>query len=441
MLKLFNSPNEAVGTGAPATTTGTSKDMSVADMEDFLKETPEDEVIPLETPKKEKTKDKETEEEPEDEESESEKPEEEEEDELEELVEELAEPDESKLQLVTPVRRKEILKKYPNVFKDFPYLEAAYYREQQFTQVFPTIDEAKQASEAVTILKNFENEVMKGDTENILKSVKDNDPNSFNKLVDEYLPTLAKVDQNAYLHVVGNVAKQTIIGMIQEAQRLGIGNNEQPGAGAPLQMAAQILNQFIFGSSQFQPPSNLSKPVKEEDKAKETELSKREQQFRNTQFESARTALNTRVTNQFKATIDANIDPNNSMTDYVKKTATREVEEELGKLLMQDTRFRTTVDKLWENVFNTNFSPDAVDKIRQAFIARGKVLLPSVLKKARNNAYRGMGRKVREEESQTSNKGPVKGGRPVTSSNTGRKSSDPKEIPRGMTTLEFLNKE
>src|SRR4030095_3824929 len=439
MLKLFSNPDEAIGNSGSAT--GTSKDMSVSDMEDFLKETPEDEVIPLETPKK---KEKESEKEDEEESEEGKETEEEpEEDELEELVEELAEPNETKFQLVTPVRRKEILKKYPNVFKDFPYLEAAYYREQQFTQVFPTIDEAKQASEAVTILKNFESEVMKGDTENILKSVKDNDPNSFNKLVDEYLPTLAKVDQNAYLHVVGNVAKQTIIGMIQEAQRLGIGSNEQPGAGAPLQMAAQILNQFIFGSSQFQPPSNLSKPVKEEDKAKETELSRREQQFRHTQFESARNALNTRVTNQFKATIDANIDPNNSMTDYVKKTATREVEEELGKLLMQDTRFRTTIDKLWENVFNTNFSPDAVDKVRQAFIARGKVLLPSVLKKARNNAYRGMGRKVREEstESQTSNKGPVKGGRPVTSSNTGRKSTDPKEIPRGMTTLEFLNKE
>ena len=36
---------------------------------------------------------------------------------------------------MTPVRRKEILAKYPKLFKDFPYLEKAYYREQQFTEV------------------------------------------------------------------------------------------------------------------------------------------------------------------------------------------------------------------------------------------------------------------------------------------------------------------
>src|SRR5215831_19879700 len=57
-------------------------------------------------------------------------------DELAELEEELTGPKEENLELVTPVRRGEILAKYPNVFKDFPYLEKAYYREQQFTETF-----------------------------------------------------------------------------------------------------------------------------------------------------------------------------------------------------------------------------------------------------------------------------------------------------------------
>lgn len=59
------------------------------------------------------------------------------EDELKELEEELEGPKEEDLELTTPVRRKEILKKYPTLFKDFPYLEKAYYREQQFTKYFP----------------------------------------------------------------------------------------------------------------------------------------------------------------------------------------------------------------------------------------------------------------------------------------------------------------
>ena len=44
-------------------------------------------------------------------------------DELDELEEELEGPTDEQLELVTPVRRQEILKKYPKLFKDFPYLE------------------------------------------------------------------------------------------------------------------------------------------------------------------------------------------------------------------------------------------------------------------------------------------------------------------------------
>src|SRR5215469_5901676 len=64
-------------------------------------------------------------------------------DELAEIEDELAEPDEEKLQLDTPVPRREIIKKYPKLFEDFPYLEKAYYRDQQFSRMFETPAEAK----------------------------------------------------------------------------------------------------------------------------------------------------------------------------------------------------------------------------------------------------------------------------------------------------------
>ena len=38
---------------------------------------------------------------------------------------------------------------------------------------------------------------------------------AFNKIADNYLPALKKVDQQAYYHVLGNVIKDTIITMVQ----------------------------------------------------------------------------------------------------------------------------------------------------------------------------------------------------------------------------------
>src|SRR5215471_8169350 len=147
-------------------------------------------------------------------------------DELAELEAELQEPSEEQLELVTPVRRRDILKKYPNIFKDFPYLEKAYYREQQFTELLPTIEDAKAAVEKSKVLDRFESDVTSGNTETILRAVKETSPDAFLKIVDNYLPTLAKVDEKAFFHVIGNVTKHTIINMVNEARRLGVGQDK-----------------------------------------------------------------------------------------------------------------------------------------------------------------------------------------------------------------------
>ncbi len=332
-------------------------------------------------------------------------------------------PTEEQLELVTPVRRREILKKYPELFKDFPYLEKAYYREQQFTEILPTIEDAKTAVAKSETLDRFEADLVSGKTDTILSAIKEENPGSFHKIVDDYLPALGRVDQQAYLHVIGNVIKHAIVGMVQESNRT---SNET------LKSAAQILNQYTFGSSKFDPPTNLAKPETEGDK-KPDELETRKQEFVRQQFETSRTDLNTRLNNSLKSTIEANIDPKDSMTDYVKRNAVREANEQLGTLLEQDGRFKVIIDRLWENAFKHNFSKDSTDKIRSAYLSKAKTLLPSVIKKARIDALKGMGKRV-SESTDSSDDSPKAKSQPRDKSDT-KKSG---EVPKGMRSIDFL---
>ena len=448
MFRLSNSmwhpllaPADSDTGGSGAATIGGGGDMSKEDMIEFMADDDETEkeTIPLEdkdkTPKKGKDKEKDEtstdEEVSEDTESEDEETEPED-DELAEIESELEEPSEEQLELVTPVRRRDILKKYPNLFKEFPYLEKAYYREQQFTELLPTIEDAKTAVEKSQILDKFENEILGGNTENILKAVKETNANGFAKVVDDYLPALARVDEKAYYHVIGNVTKHTILAMVKEARST---KNEQ------LQQAAHLLNQFVFGTSDFQPPTNLSREDKTED-SREKQLSERERGFIKQQFESTRGELNTRVNNTLRNTIDANIDPKSSMSDYVRKNASRDALDTLETLINQDSRFKTLVDKLWEKAFEENFSKSSIDRIRSAYVSKAKTLLPSVIKKARNEALRGMGKRVKEDSEETTpRRGPVPAGRPRSQTPNTGKVRDAKDIPKGMSTLEFLNSE
>ncbi len=440
---------ESVGgpTGGVATPGG---DMSKEDMIEFMADDEESDVIDLgEKPgkTKEKTKDKtqpkgqseaeeetETTEETTDEESDEES-DENVDDELQELEQELEGPTDEQLELVTPVRRREILKKYPQLFKDFPYLEKAYYREQQFTELLPTIDDARAAVEKSQTLDRFEQDVIhNGNTENILRAIKEENPNGFLKMVDNYLPTLAKVDERAYLHLLGNVSKHTILAMVTEARKT---NNEA------LQSAAHIMNQFVFGSSDFVPPTNLAKDGGPDDTKKEDEIKQREQSFIRQQLDGAVNDMNSRVNNTLRNTINTHIDPKQSMTEYIRGKASQDALDDLQRLIHQDSRFKSLADRLWEAAVKSNFSKDAVDRIKSAYLSKAKTLLPTVIKKARIDALKGMGKRVRNEsdesdETPRNKKGPITPGAP-RSHESGGKIKKAGDIPKGMSTLDFLN--
>lgn len=220
---------------------------------------------------------------------------------------------------------------------------------------------------------------------------------------------------------------------------MGQGEDGKPQPGVALQNAALLLNQFVFGTTEFKPPAQLSNQDKPEDNTREKQLAEREQNYVRTQFENTRSDLNTRVNNTLKNTIDANIDPKKSMTDYVRKNAARDCMDNLEKVINQDSRFKALLDKLWEKAFADGFTKDSTERIRSAYVSKAKTVLPALLKKARNEALRGTGHRVREDNDSENKRGPVTPGRPRSQERNTGKVKEAKDIPRGMSTLEFLN--
>jgi hypothetical protein len=100
------------------------------------------------------------------------------------------------------------------------------------------------------------------------------------------------------------------------------------------------------------------------------------------------------------------------------------------------------MDRLWEKAFESGFDTESVERIRKAYVSKAKTLLPSVIKKARNEALRGLGKRVKEEQQEEDDtqqeRRPRKTGESRTPIKTGKIKSA-KDIPAGMTTLEFLS--
>lgn len=357
-----------------------------------------------------------------------------------ELEEEIKEPEDEDLELIDVPRRKEILAAFPDLFKKFPQIEKAMYRERAYSEILPTIEDAKNAVAKAEQLDSHEKELMGGTIQGILNVVHSGDKAAFAKVVDDYMPALFRTDQQAYYHTIGNITKHTIISMVNDAKTQ---NDEN------LSNAAAVLNQYMFGTTQFTHPQNLSKDSVQDPKVKEkdNELSEREEALAKRQFEDALGSLDGRVERVLEATIDKHIDPKETMTAYTRRKAIEQVQKELESTISNDTRFKRIYDTMWMKARDQNYSKESMDKLYRAYVSKAGTLLSGIISKVRKEAMadaKASDKPNGNDKKERDRRGPLpvgknRGSTPTASGSAKQSSTSTKPIPRGMTTLEYLN--
>ncbi len=329
------------------------------------------------------------------------------------IEEDLNSPPEAKLALMEPVRRAEILKYDPNLFKKFPYLEHAYYRDRAYTEIYPTPADAKEASEKAEALDNFQEALNGGDIGKVFSAVRQEDQQAFYKLVDNLMIDLGKVDENAQVHVIGNIGKHLVSQMLAEAQS---------GWHEALKHAAIILNQFLTGSSELARPTKLAR-----EEQKNPEVDQQRQQWIAEKFDSTRTDMITRLDGKITATLNKRLDPNESMTPFVRKAAVADAKREVQALISKDTRFQSVMKAAWSRAAKSNYSKADAEYILKMYENKAANLLPTVIAKVRSEALKGSGkRSLNSSESEDeievrapTKRGPVAPGRSASPSNSG----------------------
>ncbi len=370
----FNNPfDKSAATPASTTPSGTDKDS----VEDLLNSDGDGEEEAPE-PKAREAKDDSDDKPIEDDDKDEEQPEDDDsDDEDTEETEEDADDEELDFASEVPPAKKAILKEYPDFFKKFPSIEKVLFRDKEINELFGSFDNAREAANKIQQVDAFEAQLLKGDTTNLLSSIKNADTKAFDRIVDDYLPMLQKVDNEAYLEVCGNLGKQIIMGMVKQ------GRNAK---NVKLIEAAEMLNQYLFMSSEFEEPTRRTK---ESDKDEDTELKNERQQFQQERFETAKNDISTRIDNALSSTISKFIDPRGNLSEYEKNKAVEDTLSRLHNRVGRDSGFRNTLNNLWRTAFKNKYSPDSMNAIRKAYLGKSKVVLQAVIKEVRSEVLRG----------------------------------------------------
>lgn len=347
-----------------------------------------------------------------------------------EIEEELEEPSEDKLQLMEAPRRAEILKAYPDLFKKFPYLQTAYYRDQQFSELFQTPAEAREVVEKAQSLDNFDQYLMSGQLEKVFESVKSQDQNAFYRMVDNLMTDLAAVDEGAQIHITRNIAKHLVVGMVEEARASG---NEA------LKHAAVILHQYATGSSQYTPPSKLAK----DEAPKDESVNKERQEFLAEKFEATRGEIINKLDRKIDATLAKRLDPNETMSEFVREAAVNKAKRQVQQILSQDTRFQAVMRQAWQKAHRSGYAKADRDFIQSKYESKAAQLLPTIINKVRAEALKSVGKRANSENieiREPQKRGPVAPGRSATPSNGGNNNTrnGQKSPPKGQSVRDFL---
>jgi len=347
------------------------------------------------------------------------------EDEKEEELEEELTPE--KLDLISPVRRKEILKKYPNLFKEFPYLNVAYSRDQQFTEVFSTVQEAREAVETLQAFDGFRQELMQGNMTSVLKTVKEADPQAFARVVDNVMHAIGTVEPQAYYHILSNQSAALINSMQQQARQT---QNQD------MMTAANIIQQFVFGRTGEIQPQPFSRPVQQNEQV--NQLEQERMQFAQERFQSFSTDIDNKVGNRLKALIETNIDDKDSpkMTPFIKENAINRVFNELSQGMKTDPAYMKQLSNAWERAVRNNFSQESMNMIQTIAMNKGRTSLSKIILKVRSEALKGLGAGTTREKTRE----PITPGRSTSSSSSGNDKKAP-VLKAGESTRDYFDRE
>jgi len=340
---------------------------------------------------------------------------------------EIKEPgEEEEERLVVPVKKAEILKKYPNLEKEFPALFAYYYKAQQYTDIIPTVADAKRVVKDSETLDNFRKDLEEGNTVKVIAAIKDYSPENYDKFVDNYLQTLATVDKEAYFHVTNNVLANAIQFGLAKAKE----NNDED-----VKEAILIFNEFLFGQKE---PVQIRLRAKKEESDESQKLKKEREDFENQKFTDAIGEVTSRVNNQVMSTIDANIDKDGKMTAFVKRNAVKEVKDKLDDALKNDKAFQSVINSLQKRAKAEKLSSIALDKIKRAYLTQAKTYLQRIIPKVRAEALKGSSSVRRQEPTRFRSSTSSEENKSGNNSSSKRDSKNSKD-GRGMRTVDFLN--
>lgn len=322
---------------------------------------------------------------------------------------------------------KQIKEKFPTLFKEFPQFKDIYFREQEYSKMFPTVADAHQAAEDSEAFSNIRDGVMSGNIGSFFKAVQEADENALANIAPNLLPALNKISPEVHYQAVLPILENLTRTLYAEGAKYGdseIGNN--------LKNSALHLSQFLFGdkaedvaTGKF---SNLTKQTPKVDPERERWEAERATTFMTETQDGMLSGLKGAIMarGQHNKLL---IDPEGVLPDFTKDAMVERIMQRVGEQLEADPVHKRHMQNLWKQARQSGYKGDWKSRLTTAYLERAKSLIPGIRSRLVAEVYGTASvksnKQVDKAKALTSRKEPGQGGK---ESIPGPKVFNPKQV-------------
>lgn len=270
----------------------------------------------------------------------------------------------------------EINKEFPELIKKFPQFREIYFREQAFSGVFATVEEAKEATDKAEALDFFDGKLAKeGDIAPLFGNLPDE---AMAKIASDVLPALASRSSDLYVQATAPMLKSVLVRTAAAAEKNG---NED------LYNSVIHLHNHLFETPDLKAEiKGLAKPTQQEPSAREQQLEERERASNERDYGNFTSSVQSTTNKLILKDLEKTFDPNKVLTDRVRNGLIRDIVEEVDEEISSDSQHMKRAQKLLKQAASKGFPNEYKTRLISAYLGAFRALVGPVRQRIRSEA-------------------------------------------------------
>jgi hypothetical protein len=264
-------------------------------------------------------------------------------------------------------------KAYPDIFKKFPSLRNKIGREYAFSELYPTLDDARVANTKAEVFDHFNNEFNSGNAPEIIKALPD--LKTAEKFAEGILPALRAAHPDLLTKAVDPFVRMMLNKIDKDASNSGDKN---------LGLAAKYISKYLYGKAEIPglPVARTNEPDPEKEALKAQLSQVQQRDYYN--FESSTNASVVRVLDREIKTL---IDPKDTMSPKMQQMLISQVINELDEELKSNPSHMAKMRAFKEKALRSGLGAEHQSRMRSAYLQAARPALRTISQRIKAEAF------------------------------------------------------